>query len=143
MDNMSHARRAYSGLEATAGVRAIESSDYSHYFSLLADNVVLKFGIPAGTPIGGGFSGKDAVIHFFTTTAPELFENVQLEGPLEFLGSQDRVVVLGRESYTIRKTGVRARSKAFAIVLDFQDGLIIRDHEIKEMTEFVDGWRIN
>lgn len=134
MDCISLAKRAYS---------ALESTDYTEYFDLISQDVILKFAVPRGTPIGGKFQGKPAVVDFFTATALELFEDIRLEGPLEFLGSGNRVVILGRESYTIKKTTIRAQNKAFAIVLDFKDGQIVRDHQIKEMTEFIDSWRSN
>lgn len=142
MANIALARKAYSGLEAAAMRAYREPQDYQSYFDLLAEDAVLEFGVPDGTPLSQPFRGKQAIIEFYTEQFGELFDAIRLTEPLEFIETGDRVVILGRESYKIRRTGVVATNKAFAVALDFKEGLISRDTHILEMNEFVDSCRI-
>jgi hypothetical protein len=45
---------------------------------------------------------------------------------MDILGSSDRVVVLGRESFVIKKNDVTVTGSEYADVLDFRDGMITR-----------------
>lgn len=146
MDNVELAKRAYSGFEGQAARRASTedarrgAEDYHSYFDFLADDVVVIYPVPPGTPISGETRGKQAVIDLCTAKAAEDFEDVRLDGPLEFIGAGSRVLILGSESYKIRKTGVTAHNKAFVVVLDFRDGKIVRNLQIKDMSELVDAY---
>jgi ketosteroid isomerase-like protein len=105
----------------------------------LAEDVVFKVTIPEGTPISGGFRGKRAVTEHFEHL-DDLLEFRQ-EAPMEFLGSGNRVVVLGRESFTVKKNGVTVSGSEYADVLDFRDGLITRFLVIQDLTAVVDAYR--
>lgn len=138
-DNVDLAKKAYGALEER-GTDQREDSDFQPFLDALADDVVFRYAAPEGTPLSKVLHGKQEVIDFLTVTAPELVEDVQLTRPLEFVGSGDRVVVLGAESYTIRKTGAKARNKSFAVVMDFKDGLVVRLTQIKDLSEFVEAY---
>jgi ketosteroid isomerase-like protein len=105
----------------------------------LADDVVFNVTIPDGTPISGEFRGKPAVTEHFERL-PELLA-FQQERPMNFLGAGDRVVVLGRESFEIKKTGVTVTGSEYADVLDFRDGLITRFLVIQDLSAVVDAYR--
>jgi ketosteroid isomerase-like protein len=105
----------------------------------LAEDIVFKVTIPDGTPISGEFHGKPAVTDHFERL-PELLEFRQ-EGPMDFLGGGDRVVVLGRESFEIKKNGVTVTGSEYADVLDFRDGLITRFLVIQDLSAVVDAYR--
>lgn len=105
----------------------------------LADDVVLKVTIPEGTPISGEIRGTQAVSEHFENVG-ELLEFRQ-ERPMQFFGSGDRVVVLGTESFDVKKSGVTVSDSEYADVLDFRDGLITRFLIIHDMSAFADAYR--
>ena len=103
----------------------------------LADDVVFRVTIPEGTPISGEFRGKPAVVEHFDQL-PRLLEFEQ-EEPMEFFGNGARVVVIGRETVTVKKSGTRISGSDYADVLDFHDGLITRFLVIQDLTAVVDA----
>lgn len=105
----------------------------------LAEDVVFKVTIPEGTPISGEFRGRPAVTEHFERL-PELLAFEQ-ERPMDFLGAGDRVVVLGRESFEIKKNGATVTGSEYADVLDFHDGLITRFLVIQDLSAVVDAYR--
>jgi ketosteroid isomerase-like protein len=104
-----------------------------------AEDVVFKVTVPDGTPISGEIRGRQAVIDHFTHLG-DLLEFRQ-EAPLEFFGSGDRVVVLGTESFEVKKSGVTVSGSEYASVLDFRDGLITRLLVIQDLSAFADAHR--
>jgi hypothetical protein len=105
----------------------------------LADDVVFKVTVPEGTPISGEFRGKQAVIGHFERLG-ELLEFRQ-EEPMEFFGDGERVVVLGKESVEIKRSGVTVPGSEYADVLDFRDGLITRFLVIQDMSRFAEAYQ--
>ncbi|HZO24512.1 MAG TPA: nuclear transport factor 2 family protein [Chloroflexota bacterium] len=105
----------------TTLTHVVEASDFEPLFAYLADDVVFKVTIPEGTLISGEFRGKQAVIDYFTRIG-EIAE-LRREQPLQVLTAGNRVVLLGDDSFTVKKTGHIARSE-YAIVVDLRDGLI-------------------
>lgn len=96
----------------------------------LAEDVVFRVTIPDGTPASGEFRGKAAVLEYFTQTLPGLADFTQ-QAPLEFIPDGDRVIVLGDDAYTLKKTGETFRSP-YAMVMGFEGDrlkswLIIQD----------------
>lgn len=138
-DNVALAKKAYGALE-DRGAEQRQDSDFQPFLDALADDVVFRYAAPEGTPLSRELHGKPEVIEFLTVTAPELVEDVHLTRPLEFVGDGDRVVVLGAESYTLKKTGAQARNKSFAVVMDFRDGRVVRLVQIKDLSEFVEAY---
>jgi ketosteroid isomerase-like protein len=113
--------------------------DWQPLLDHLAEDIVFKVTIPDGTPISGEFRGKAAVTEHFERL-PELLA-FQQETPMDFLGAGDRVVVLGRESFEIKKNGVTVTGSEYADVLDFRDGLITRFLVIQDLSAVVDAYR--
>lgn len=140
MDNLGLAKKAFGPIMTPAlGRRQI--ADYQTYFDLLDEGVTLNLGIPPGTPLEREYRGKPNVVRFFSSIMPDLFEDIEPCGPPEYLCTGSRVVVLGRENYTIKKRGIPVREKAFAVMLEFREGLIVGDLQVKEMMEFIDVHR--
>jgi ketosteroid isomerase-like protein len=105
----------------------------------LADDVVFKVTIPDGTPIRGELRGKQAVLGHFARLG-DLLEFRQ-EAPMEFFGGGERVVVLGKESVEVKRSGVTVHGSDYVTVLDFRDGLITRFLVIQDMSAFADAYR--
>lgn len=132
-DRVALAKAAYSYMDT-------ESPNYGNvntFFEFLADDVVFTVTCSPDTPVyGGAKRGKAAVIKFFTEDDPGVLTDLQVDGPLEFLGAGDRVVVLCSQSYTIKRTGRRIRNKACALVVDFHDELITRILNIEDLSDW-------
>jgi ketosteroid isomerase-like protein len=110
-------------------------------FDHLADDVVFKVTVPDGTPISGEIRGRQAVIDHFTNLDDLLA--FRQEAPLEFFGSGDRVVILGTESFEVKKSGVTVFGSEYAGVIDFRDGQITRYLVIQDLSAFADAHRSN
>jgi ketosteroid isomerase-like protein len=119
----------------------LETEDWPRLIDRLADDVVFKVTIPAGTPVSGEFRGKQAVVEHLLNLG-NLLEFRQ-EKPLEFFGNGERVVVLGTESVEIKENGVTVPNSEYATVLDFHDGLVTRFSVIQDLTAVVDAYRSN
>ena len=121
--------------------RLINPSDgnWQPLLDRLADDVVFKVTVPEGTPISGEFRGKQAVIGHFERLG-DLLEFRQ-EEPMEFFANGRRVVVLGKESVEIKRSGVTVPGSEWVTVLDFRDGLITRFLVIQDMSAFADAYR--
>jgi ketosteroid isomerase-like protein len=115
--------------------------DWQPLLDHLADDVVFRVTIPEGTPISGRFRGKQAVTEHFEQL-DELLEFRQ-ETPMEFFGSGDRVVVIGRESFEVKTNGAVVTGSEYADVLDFREGLITRFLVIQDLSAVVDAYRGN
>jgi ketosteroid isomerase-like protein len=119
----------------------LESDDWQALIDYLADDVVFKATIPEGTPISGEFRGKRAVVEHFRNLGNVL--EFHPEQPQEYFGDGERVVVLGKESVDVRKSGVTVPHSEYATVLDFREGLITRFLVIQDLTAVVDAYRGN
>jgi ketosteroid isomerase-like protein len=117
----------------------LESDDWQPLIDHLADDVVFKVTIPDGTPVSGELRGKQAVVEYLTRL-PDLLEFRQ-ERPLQFFGNGDRVVVLGKESFDVKESGVTVHGSEYADVLDFRDGLITRFLVIQDTSAIADAYR--
>jgi ketosteroid isomerase-like protein len=119
----------------------MESDDWQPLIDHLADDVSFKATIPAGTPISGELRGKQAVVDHLVKLADVL--EFRQEQPLQFFGNGERVVILGKESVEIKKSGVTVPESEYATVLDFRDGLITRFVVIQDLSAVVDAYRTN
>jgi ketosteroid isomerase-like protein len=133
MDSIAWMRSIWGPLERG------ESADLQPFFDALADDVVFKMTIPAGTPISPEVRGKQAVVDHLTNLG-RIAEFRLFERPLEYFGSGERVVILGQASFVIKKNGVTARGE-YADVVDFRDGLIARFLVIQDLSAIVDAYR--
>lgn len=89
---------------------------------MLAEDVRFKSTIPNGTPISGEFRGKEAVSRYFSVILQDVAVFKQ-QVPMEFIDAGNRVIILGDDAYTLKKTGETYRSP-YASVFTFEDGLI-------------------
>jgi uncharacterized protein len=119
--------------------RILEYEDWQLLIDHLAADVELKVTIGDGTPVRPLIRGKQAVADHLMGLG-DLLEFRQ-EVPLEYFARGDRVVVLGRETYEIKKTGVAVVGSEYADVVDFRDGLIARLLIIQDLSAFVDAYR--
>jgi ketosteroid isomerase-like protein len=78
-----------------------ESRDYQTFYDLLDEDVVFT------TPVGE-LTGKRAVVHYFEH-AWDLLDARPFERPLVYLGTGDRVAVLGEEDLRVKATGAATR----------------------------------
>jgi ketosteroid isomerase-like protein len=115
-----------------------EAEDFQLLLDHLADDVVFKATIPEDTLISGEFCGKQAVVDYFTNLG-DVAKLRQEKQPLEFF-SGGRVVVLGDDSFEIKKSGVTACSE-YAIVVDCRDGSITSVHIIQNLSPIADAYQ--
>jgi ketosteroid isomerase-like protein len=107
-----------------------ESNDLQPFYDALADDVVLT--LPVGVA-----RGKDAVIAYFANAAATM-EFHPFEKPLEYYGDDDRVVIVGDESFKIKATGVTHRADWAWVVHLRRDGLISRILHIQDLSGVTD-----
>lgn len=91
---------------------------------ILAEDVKFKSTIPDGTPISGEFRGKKAVSEYFNVILQDVAVFKQ-QIPMEFIDAGNRVIILGDDAYTLKKTGETYRSP-YASIFTFE-GELIRD----------------
>lgn len=117
------------------------SGEFDGIYEHIADDMVFSFTAADYVPGSGEHRGKDALINFLTRTRNELVEDdVRLERPLEYFGNGDRVLVLGKESYTVKKTGKKV-SEEFVMVLDFRDSQLTGCTIIQNTTALAEAYR--
>lgn len=105
----------------------------------LADDVTFTVTVPDGTPMAKQVRGKEAVAEHLAGLG-ELIEFKQ-EQPSEYFEDGDRVVLLGLESYEIKKTGDVISGSHYATVLDFRQGMITSFLIIQDLSAFADAHR--
>jgi ketosteroid isomerase-like protein len=117
----------------------LDREDWKSLFDHLADDVVFEVTIPDGTPISGEFRGKRAVIEHFKNLGN--IAEFRQEQPPEYFSRGDRVVVLGKESFEVKKSSVTVRGSQYVEIVDFRDGLITRFLVIQDLSAFVEAYR--
>lgn len=98
--------------------------DFQPLFDRLADGVVLEVTISGDARPGLELRGKRDVMAFFLNE--DAVYRFGESGPLEFSGSGDRVVVLGVATFGVERSGLTVRGREAAVVVDFENGRIIR-----------------
>lgn len=116
------------------------SGKFQDVFDHASKDIILECTISRNVPGSGVHRGKDAVIDFLTKTRNELVEDVRIESPLQYFGDRGRVIVLGKESYLIRRTRHRA-SEHFAMALDFRGGQLAACLIIQNTTDLANAYR--
>jgi ketosteroid isomerase-like protein len=119
----------------------LETEDWPLLIDHLADDVIFKVTVPDGTPISGEFRGKQAVVDHFNRLGSLL--EFRQEQPLQYFGEGDRVVVLGKESFDVKESGITVGGSEYADVFDFREGLITRFLIIQDMSTVVEAYRSN
>lgn len=143
MENLEIAKRAFSIVsDVEPGMPKPELEDLPTW-QYLSDDVVWKFSSSERTPLfGAEVRGKNAIMDLVRSER-ELLETYGADGPVEFISSRDRVVMLGEHSYKIRKNSVDIKGRMFAIVMDFRGGLITRVRFYEDLSEFTEAYRSN
>lgn len=139
--NIALAKRAWSHLiEREYGEPPCDrsgSGGSKTLYDYLDEEIEWKFAVPEDTPVyGGTFRGKQAVRELGRLDREENVESGGLDGPPEFFAEGNRVVMLMKENYRIRKNYFHVRHKDCAVVMDFRDGLIIRVLVIQDQSEW-------
>jgi ketosteroid isomerase-like protein len=124
-DALALVRRIYDPLERG------ESPDLQ-LVDALADDVVLTTAV-------GEVRGKDAVMGYLAPAATTLEFDIFVK-PLEYYGGGTRVVQVGDEIFTVKKTGVTHRAD-WAWVFDVADGRITRIRGIQDLSGIADDVR--
>lgn len=113
--------------------------DIAPLLAALSDDATIKAVIPDGTPISGdGFRGRDGVVRYFQTLGG-VMEILGVED-IEYVGSGDKVVVLGRERARVARTGAMLDCDT-ATVFTLRDGKIARIVALADMSTIVDAYR--
>jgi ketosteroid isomerase-like protein len=127
-------------LDSVALLRSIfDREDWELLFDHLAEDVVFEVTISDGTPISGQFRGRRAVLEHFKNLGN--IAEFRQEQPLEYFGQGDRVVVLGRESSEVKKSGMTIRGSHYAEIVDLRDRLITRFLIIQDLSAFVEAYQ--
>jgi ketosteroid isomerase-like protein len=96
--------------------------DFGPLINLLSADVVFEATIREGTPISGKFTGKAAVTEYFTKILPQVAVFTQMR-PRHYFASENGVVILGDDAYTLVKNNKTFRS-AYAMLVTFKEALI-------------------
>lgn len=108
---------------------AFGSGDLQKLLGLMTSDVVWEFPASKVIPWAGTFNGVGEVASFFAAlmehSEPEAFE------PLHFVASEDRVVVLGRERFRVKSTGL-------TWACEWAHAFIVRDGKIAAFREYTD-----
>lgn len=115
------------------------SGNWQPLVDRLADDVTFTVTVPDGTPMAKHARGKQAVVEHLGGLG-ELIEFKQ-EQPPEYFEAGDRVVLLGLESYEIKKTGDVISGSHYATVLAFRQGMITSFLVIQDLSAFADAYR--
>jgi ketosteroid isomerase-like protein len=89
-------------------------------------------------PLLGNWKGKVAVEEFFRRVAEH--EEATEFSPREFFAAEDRVFVLGRYSWTIRKTG-RTAASDWVHIFTIRDGKVAKFREFNDTAVFAEAYR--
>ena len=121
----------YNNLEIVQnGYQKFGSGDVEGLLKLFADNI--KWTVPEieNAPFAGSRQGIDSVGEFFGQLSAA--EDITSFEPTEFIASDDRVVVLGTSTATVRETG-RTYSTDWVHVFRLENG------KVTEFNEFFDN----
>jgi ketosteroid isomerase-like protein len=88
----------------------------------LAENVIFKSTILDGTPISGNFIGKKMVMDYYTKLLPSVATFKQLI-PMKFVISEDKVIIVGENAFTLVKNG-NTYQRPYVSIVKIRDGLI-------------------
>lgn len=130
-------------IELTKGILPPDfdlSGDNRALFDALAEDVVLKVTIRAGTPISSEIHGKQAVIEAFKRLGD--VAEFWTENPQQYLGDGNRVVVIGSGTLEMRESGASAQSE-YAIVVDYREGFVARILVIQDFSATAAASRAN
>lgn len=135
--NVALAQKALAHLDMSHEERFMDgkTSAFDPFLNSFADNVVYRVPCMAGTPkYDRDFHGREEIIDLFMSDS-EIYDSIEVEGPPEYVGCGDIVLVLFALRYTIRHTGVTYRNNKIALVMRFDDnGKIVEMDEYQDMS---------
>jgi ethanolamine utilization protein EutQ len=102
-----------------------ESADFQPFYDAFAEDIVL-------TTSKGEARGKAAVIAYFSKAAETMEFDIFVR-PLEYFDNGNRVVQVGRETFTVKETG-KTHEADWAWVYDFEHGRITRILGIEDLS---------
>lgn len=102
----------------------LERGDIAALLNGMTDDVEWETpGPPDVLPFAGALHGREQVAQFFTQLS-EAMESAQFE-PHEFIAQGDKVVVLGRGRYRVRRTG-QSYEENFAAAYTLREGKLTK-----------------
>ena len=108
---------------------AFGAADLQTLLGLMTPDIVWEFPASNAIPWAGTFRGPDEVARFFGAlmehSEAEVFE------PLHFVAADDRVVVLGRERFRVKSTGL-------TWACEWAHAFTVRDGRIAGFREYTD-----
>ena len=128
---MEEIMSGYNNLEIVqSGYQKFGSGDVDGLLKLFADDI--KWTVPEieNAPFAGSRRGVENVGEFFQQLTAA--EDITVFEPTEFIATDDRVVVLGRSTATVRETG-RTYSTDWVHVFRLADG------KVTEFNEYFDN----
>jgi len=95
----------------------------------LAPDVVWENPLPDAIPFGGVFEGHEGCARYIT----RLLDAIEMEGFAieDTIAEGDRVVLIGRETSRVKKTG-RRYTMGWVHVIQLRGGLVTRVHEYND-----------
>ena len=109
-----------------SGYAAFGRGDVPGLIALFDSNIEWKTPGPSDLPTAGTRRGHSQVADFFGTLG-QMFDFEQFE-PHTYVADGERVVVLGRETFTVKATGTRHNSE-WCHVFTIRDGRVIAFQE--------------
>jgi len=119
-----------SNLEVVKGAyAAFGAGDVQKLLSLMTSDIVWEFPASKVIPWAGKFTGPGEVSRFFAAlmehSEPQAFE------PLDFVAADERVVVLGRERFRVKSTGL-------TWACEWAHAFTVRDGKLASFREYTD-----
>jgi ketosteroid isomerase-like protein len=108
---------------------AFGTGDLQKLLGLMTSDIVWEFPASKVIPWAGTFKGPNQVGRFFAA----LMEHSEAEAfePLHFVAAEDRVVVLGRERFRVKATGL-------TWACEWAHAFTVRDGKIASFREYTD-----
>jgi len=108
---------------------AFGAGDLQKLLGLMTSDIVWEFPASKVIPWAGKFTGPGEVGRFFAAlmehSEPQAFE------PLHFVAEDDRVIVLGRERFRVKSTGL-------TWACEWAHAFTVRDDKISSFREYTD-----
>jgi ketosteroid isomerase-like protein len=112
-----------------AAYAAFGAGDLQKMLGLMTSDIVWEFPASKIIPWAGTFNGPSQVGRFFAA----LMEHSEAESfePLHFVATEDRVVVLGRERFRVKSTGL-------IWACEWAHAFTVRDGKLASFREYTD-----
>ncbi len=117
---------------------AVGRGDISAVVDRMTDDIEIEVPGPAEIPFAGDFHGADGVGLFFQAIGANA--DVHVLEPREFIADTERVVVLGHEKLTAKRTG-RTWETDWAMVWTTRDGKVSRLREYHQTDAIAAAFR--